>query len=96
MDNLGDNIRVDDIKNPKVFIIKGFGELRMQSGSDRINGITLAQLKFMVKTLEDKNGSKSDNGNVKQTSTRTSGADGIRSSKSRKNDKPSTKQESRV
>jgi len=97
MIDLGKGVSVDVLKHPYVFGIDGWDPIRIQKGEGRITGVSLEQLKLIVKTVEgSKDGQKPNNGNVKQATTRKTRADGVRSPKPRKDDGPKPKQESRV
>ena len=97
MIDLGKGVSVDFLKHPYVFKIKGWDPIRIQKGSGRITGVSLEQLKIIVKTIEgSKDGQKSTNAvGVKDTTGKTRG-DGVRGSKSRKDDGHSSKQKDRI
>ena len=75
---------VDFPDKPSVFLIKGYGEIRLQKGDTRINGVTKDQLEAMFKALKKgKDEPKiTDNGDAVKTSTRKTRATGSRSTKS--------------
>ena len=54
MVDLGNGIAVDFPDKPSVFLIQGYGELRIQKGDTRINGVTRKQLEIMAKYLKPK------------------------------------------
>ncbi len=92
MKYLKKGLMVDFIDNPKVFLVKGYGELRIQKGNTRVNGITLEQLKFIVKTLEgEEDGQKPDTPDDRKNTTGKARANDGRSPKSRKSNKSSSK-----
>lgn len=73
MFDLDFRVSVDSKENPSVFVIEGLGEIRIQKGMTRVNGVNPEQLKVMAKFLEPKkvkNEQKSDNGNAVKASTR--------------------------
>ena len=87
MIDLGKGVSVDFKDHPYVFSIEGWDPIRIQKGEGRITGVSLEQLKLIIKAIEgSKDGQKSNNANVVKTSTRKVGADGVRGSKPRAND----------
>jgi len=86
MERVNDKLLVDSLKKPKVFVVKGYGEIRIQSGSERVNGVTLSQLKIIVKVLGVKNEQKSNFSATKQASARKTRTVSSRSTKSRRDD----------
>ena len=80
MTDLGKGVAVDFPEKPSVFLIKGYGEIRIQKGDTRINGVTKDQLEIIVRRLED--GQKSDITDAKQAAPRKIRATRRRSSKS--------------
>ena len=98
MTDLGKGVAVDFPDKPSVFLIQGYGEIRIQKGDTRINGVTRKQLALIVKKLkpkktepevkwthikeEVKNGQKSDIADVKQTIPRKTRTTRSRSTKS--------------
>ena len=87
MTDLGKSVAVDFPDKPSVFLIQGYGEIRIQKGDTRINGVSRTQLILMAKVLtpkkkEVKDGQKPDIADVKQTSPRKTRATRSRSPKS--------------
>ena len=54
MEDIGNDVMVDFPDKPSVFLVKGLGEIRVQKGNTRVNGVTLEQLKTIVKALQPK------------------------------------------
>ena len=54
MVDIGKGIMVDFPDKPSLFLIKGYGEIRIQKGDTRINGVTEDQFKTMIKALKPK------------------------------------------
>ncbi len=54
MIDIGKGVMVDFPDRPWVFLIKGYGEIRVQKSNTRINGVTKEQLEIMVKALKTK------------------------------------------
>ena len=89
MIDLGKGVMVDFPDKPSVFLIRGYGEIRIQKGNTRINGITREQLKLMAKKVAD--GQKSDITDVKQVAPRKTRTTRSRSTKPNSNDGHSSK-----
>ena len=95
MIDLGKGVSVDFLKHPYVFGIDGWDPIRIQKGKGRVTGVSLEQLKLIVKTVEGSDyGQKPNNGDAVKAASRKTRADGVRSTKSRKDDGYSTKQKS--
>ena len=54
MVDIGKVVMVDFPDKPSLFLIKGYGEIRMQKSNTRINGVTKTQLETMIKALKPK------------------------------------------
>ncbi len=85
MTDLGNGISVDFPDKPSVFLIKGYGEIRVQKGNTRINGVSMRQFALIAKILrlkkEVKDGQEPDIADVKQTTPRKARTTRSRSSK---------------
>lgn len=86
MTDLGKGVAVDFPDKPSVFLIQGYGEIRVQKGDTRINGVTRKQFELMAKILKPKkkevqDGQESDITDVKQTTPGKTRATRSRSSK---------------
>lgn len=83
MIDLGKGVSVDVVKHPYVFGIDGWDPIRIQKGKGRITGVTVEQLKLIIKTIEgSKDGQKPNNGDAIKTTARKARSNGVRSSKS--------------
>lgn len=92
MIDLGKGVSVDFKEHPYVFGIDGWDPIRIQKGEGRITGVSVDQLEIVLATIKgSRDGQKSNNGNVKQTATRKTRANGVRSTAARKDDRPSSK-----
>lgn len=71
MVDLGNGVAIDNKDNPSVFLIQGLGEIRMQKGMTRTNGVNPEQFKVMAdffKPKKVKNEQRPNNANVGKTS----------------------------
>ena len=94
MTDIGKGVAVDFPDKPQVFLIQGYGEIRVQKGDTRINGVTRKQLELMVKKLKPKkveDGQESNIADVKQAAPRKTRATRSRSTKPNANDGHSSK-----
>ena len=84
MTDLGSGVAVDFPDKPSVFLIQGYGEIRVQKGDTRVNGVTRKQLELMVKKLkkEVKDGQESDIAVIEQAAPRKVRTTRSRSTKS--------------
>lgn len=87
MIDLGKGVSVDFLEHPYVFGIEGWDPIRIQKGEGRITGVSLAQLKIIIKAVEgSRYEQKPDNADVVKTPTGKARTTRSRSTKSTKGD----------
>ena len=87
MIDLGKGVSVDFLKHPYVFGIEGWDPIRVQKGTGRITGVSLEQLKIIIRTIQGSaDEQKPNNANVVKTTTRKNRTTRSRSSKPSKSD----------
>ncbi len=90
MVDIGKGVMVDFPDKPSIFLIQGYGEIRVQKSNTRINGVTEEQFKIMLKALKKRgvdDGQEHNTADATDASSRKTWTARSRGSKPRKGSK---------